>query len=111
VERGPNAKRVILVITDGDDTSSSVWLPDVSERVERSNIVLYALDVRRDSQPGDRARSDLVRLSRRKPVDWRCFHAETTRSPRWSIGSRWSCTRSMLLLPRLHPHSSAERPL
>ena len=60
VERGPNSKRVIFAITDGDDTDSRASLADVYERFERANVLFYALDVRRDTRPDDTSRRDLI---------------------------------------------------
>lgn len=63
VERGPNGKRVIVAITDGDDTDSRASLADVYARFERANVLFYALDVRRDTRPDDISRRDLIGLA------------------------------------------------
>ena len=63
VERGPNGKRVIVGITDGDDTDSRASLADVYARFERANVLFYALDVRRDTRPDDISRRDLIGLA------------------------------------------------
>lgn len=63
LERGPNIRRVIIVITDGEDTSSRLSFADVEERLERGNVLLYALNVRRDSHPGDYGRRALIELA------------------------------------------------
>ncbi len=45
VSRGSHVRRAILVITDGNDTSSRYTLQDVRRRLQESDVVLYAIGI------------------------------------------------------------------
>jgi len=45
VKHGKQDKRAILLITDGEDTSSSIDVEDALLRVRQSNVLLYALGI------------------------------------------------------------------
>src|SRR5262249_40395953 len=48
VVHGQNARRVIILVTDGDDTTSQASITEVIEMASKNNVIIYALRV-----PGD----------------------------------------------------------
>jgi VWFA-related protein len=50
-ERGQNRKKAVVVISDGNDTSSIGGAFEVNRRVRRSEVLVYAIGIDGDSEP------------------------------------------------------------
>jgi len=53
-EQGRNRKKALLVISDGNDTNSSIAVPELRRRIRESEVLVYALGV--DSTTRERTR-------------------------------------------------------
>lgn len=64
--RGPNAKRALILVTDGDDTYSRAGEDDIIRLLKENNVVVYSFDVGRPDagEPSSAAARALEKLSK-----------------------------------------------
>src|SRR6266481_1699251 len=48
--RGRNQKKALVVISDGNDTSSHVGIRDVKQRIRQSELLVYAVGIDSDAE-------------------------------------------------------------
>jgi VWFA-related protein len=62
---GTNDKKVILVVSDGEDNSSSVGLEQLVREAQQTNVLIYAIGLLNDATPkeSERAKRDLDALT------------------------------------------------
>jgi Ca-activated chloride channel homolog len=58
-QRGQNRKKALLLLTDGNDTSSTTRIRDVQQLIRESETMVYAIGIDCSSGGGDRRRSGI----------------------------------------------------
>ncbi|OFV93372.1 MAG: hypothetical protein A3G76_01555 [Acidobacteria bacterium RIFCSPLOWO2_12_FULL_65_11] len=64
VDTGRNPKKALIVVSDGNDTSSGIELPDLKQRIRESEALVYAVGIDGQDVPAFRPRP---RRQRRPP--------------------------------------------
>lgn len=50
-QAGTHRKKALLVISDGNDTSSRIEVPDLKQRIRESEVLVYAIGIDAEAQP------------------------------------------------------------
>jgi Ca-activated chloride channel homolog len=58
-QRGVNRKKALLVVSDGNDTSSRTGIREVKQMIRESEVLVYALGIDGESQPTFRPRTPI----------------------------------------------------
>ena len=91
LKKGHKDKRVLLVITDGDDDASRMSFEDTVKAAEESNATIYTIGV--FSQDDLKNDKKMVRHSKKVLTELLRLPAENPISPRISTRSRPSANR------------------
>ena len=87
-QQGQNRKKALLVISDGNDTSSTTGIRDVKQLIRESEVLVYAIGIDGEGEPTMRTQprsdaapvADAVSVSRPRPRHrpWRMAAADAS---------------------------------
>jgi Ca-activated chloride channel family protein len=84
-QQGRNRKRALVVISDGNDTSSVVEIPWLKRQIRESEVLVYAVGIDGDAEPATR-RGPVVRPRLPIPLPIPFPGGGQRPRPRWPIG-------------------------
>ena len=127
-EKSKKDKKVLVVVTDGNDNSSVISLENLVKASQQSEVLIYAVGLlseeeRREAKRAERALNDLARGDRRRdrssrrtlpkwsasPTRWRATSAASTRSNTRRRTRRWTARSAPIKVAVKGPGSPTAR--
>ncbi len=102
-DKAKKDKKVLVVVTDGNDNTSNINLEDLMRKAQQSDVLIYSIGILSEEEPREskkakRALHDLAHSLRRAWIFIRRIWKKSTRkcrkSPtRFAINTRWRIRR------------------